>query len=70
MKVTLKQIADITGVSRGTVDRALHDRGGINPQVRERILTAARDLGYYPNLAGRQLSARKSGNPLWRDSSL
>ena len=61
MKVTLKQIADITGVSRGTVDRALHDRGGINPQVRERILTAARDLGYYPNLAGRQLSARKSG---------
>lgn len=59
MKVTLKQIADIAGVSRGTVDRAIHNREGVNPQVRERILTVARSLGYTPNIAGKQLSARK-----------
>lgn len=59
MKVTMKQIADIAGVSRGTVDRALHNRDGVNPQVRERILTVAQSLGYTPNIAGRQLSARK-----------
>ena len=59
MKVTIKQIADIAGVSRGTVDRALHNRDGVNPQVRERILTVAQSLGYMPNIAGRQLSARK-----------
>lgn len=59
MKVTMKQIADIAGVSRGTVDRALHNRDGVNPQVRERILTVAKSLGYTPNIAGRQLSARK-----------
>lgn len=59
MKVTMKQIADIAGVSRGTVDRALHNRDGVNPQVRERILTVAQSLGYRPNIAGRQLSARK-----------
>ena len=61
MKVTLKQIADIAGVSRGTVDRALHDRAGVNPQVRKQILAVARELNYQPNLAGRQLSAKKSG---------
>lgn len=59
VKVTLKQIADIAGVSRGTVDRAIHHREGVNPQVRERILTVARSLGYTPNIAGKQLSARK-----------
>ena len=59
MKVTLEQIAGIAGVSRGTVDRALHNRSGVNPLVRERILTIAQDLGYTPNLAGKQLSARK-----------
>lgn len=59
LKVTLKQIADIAGVSRGTVDRAIHNREGVNPQVRERILTVAQSLGYTPNIAGKQLSARK-----------
>ncbi len=59
MGVTVKQIADIVGVSRGTVDRALHDRGDINPQVRERILAVARELEYQPNLVGKQLSAKK-----------
>lgn len=60
MKVTLKQIADIVGVSRGTVDRALHGRSGVNPQVRDQILTVAENLGYKPNAAGRQLSTLKT----------
>ena len=60
MKVTLKQIADIVGVSRGTVDRALHGRSGVNPQVRDQILTVAAELGYRPNAAGRQLSSLKT----------
>lgn len=55
MKITLKQIADIAGVSRGTVDRALHNREGINPQVRDRILEVAESLGYKPNIASKQL---------------
>lgn len=59
LKVTLQQIADIAGVSRGTVDRAIHNRAGIHPQVRERILTVAENLGYLPNIDDRQLTARK-----------
>ena len=37
MAVTIQQIAEAAGVSRGTVDRALNNRGRINPQVAEEI---------------------------------
>ena len=34
---TIQEIAEKAGVSRGTVDRALNNRGRINPQVAEKI---------------------------------
>lgn len=37
MGVTIRQIAEAAGVSRGTVDRALNNRGRIRPEVAERI---------------------------------
>ena len=37
MAVTLQQIADLAGVSRGTVDRALNNRGHIKSEVEEKI---------------------------------
>ena len=37
MAVTIQQIAERAGVSRGTVDRALNNRGRINPEVAEMI---------------------------------
>jgi len=52
-------MAETLGVSIGTVDRALHDRPGINQQTRARVLDLARALGYRPNLAARFLSSRK-----------
>ncbi len=55
----VREIAQALGVSIGTVDRALHDRPGINPKTRARVLDAARNLGYRPNLAARFLSSRK-----------
>ena len=45
MAVTLKQIAELAGVSRGTVDRALYNRGRVKPEVAERIRKIADDLG-------------------------
>jgi len=53
-------IADIAKVSRGTVDRALHGRGGINEETRQRILEIAREIEYKPNLAARALSANRA----------
>lgn len=55
----IREIADALGVSIGTVDRALHDRAGISPVTRERVLSAAKTLGYRPNLAARFLSSRR-----------
>lgn len=46
MAVTIQQIADRAGVSRGTVDRALNKRGRINQEVAEEIERIAEELGY------------------------
>lgn len=46
MAVTIQQIADKAGVSRGTVDRALNNRGRINPEVADRIKQIAEEMGY------------------------
>ena len=57
--VTMKEIAEMCGVSRGTVDRALNGRGRVNPQTEQAILSMAKQLGYEPNPAGKALAARK-----------
>ena len=53
-------IAQMASVSIGTVDRALHGRGGIRESTRQRILQVARQIGYTPNLAARALSVAKA----------
>jgi LacI family transcriptional regulator len=53
-------IAEMANVSIGTVDRALHGRGGIKDATRQRILQIARQIGYTPNLAARALSVTKA----------
>ena len=49
-KITTTQLARICGVSQGTVDRALHNRGEINPKTRERILSVAKEYNYIPSV--------------------
>lgn len=56
---TIKDIADLAGVSRGTVDRVLNNRGAVNPQTAEKIMDIVRALGYRPNKAGLALAAQK-----------
>lgn len=59
MNVTIKDIAAAAGVSRGTVDRVLHNRNGVNPEVAKRVREIADQLGFVPNKAGKILAARK-----------
>ncbi|TVR70803.1 MAG: LacI family DNA-binding transcriptional regulator [Spirochaetaceae bacterium] len=54
-KPTIQEIARIAEVSRGTVDRVLHERGDVNPQVAERVRQVASDLAYAPNRAAKAL---------------
>ena len=60
MSVTTKDLAEICGVSRTTVIRALHGTGRISAQTKQRILETAGRLGYEPDLAARSLVLGKS----------
>lgn len=59
MNVTIKDIAAAAGISRGTVDRVLHNRSGVNPEVAKRVKEIADKMGFVPNKAGKILAARK-----------
>ena len=59
MATTIKDIAALAGVSRGTVDRVLNNRGSVNPATAEKINEIARALDYKPNKAGLALAAQK-----------
>lgn len=60
MSITTREIAEICGVSRGTVDRALNDRPGINPETKKMIIEAAEKLGYRPHFIARSLVMGKT----------
>ena len=57
---TIKDIARILGVSVATVSRALRDSYDVSPETREKVLTAARELNYKPNLNAIGLVNNKS----------
>ena len=61
-KVTIKDIAALAGVSRGTVDRALNNRGKIDPQKKKLILSIAKKLGYEKNIIASTLAQNKEIN--------
>lgn len=75
---TIKEIADMAGVSRGTVDRVLHNRGPVREETAERVRQIAAALDYRPNRIGKVLVSRKKslniafvvfrgGNPFFQD---
>ena len=57
MADTIQQIADKTGGSRGTVDRALNNRGRINPEVADLVKRTAEEMGYVHKARKRQKNA-------------
>ena len=47
MKVNMKQISEMTGVSTATVSNALNYKRGVNADTAARVLKAAQELGYF-----------------------
>jgi LacI family transcriptional regulator, gluconate utilization system Gnt-I transcriptional repressor len=57
--LTLRDVSEASGVSEMTVSRVLRSRGDVSDATRERVLLAARTLGYVPNkIAGALASQR------------
>lgn len=56
---TIKDIAELAGVSRGTVDRVLNNRGMVNAATADKVRKIAKKLGYKPNKAGIVLASQK-----------
>ena len=59
-RVTINEIAAMSGVSKGAVSYALNGRPGVSEVTRERILRVARDLGWAPNRTARMLSGSRT----------
>ena len=49
-KVTINDIARLTGLSKGTVDRVLHNRGEVSQKSYRKVMEVIKELGYEPNL--------------------
>lgn len=62
MTVTIKQIAMLANVSRGTVDKVLNHRPGVKTETKDKVLRIAKELNYQPNFLGKALVQSK--NPL------
>lgn len=62
MTVTLADVADLAKVDRSTVSKVLSGSTSVrvSPETRERIVEAARHLGYRPNGMARALRTRSS----------
>lgn len=58
--ITIHDVAARAGVSRQTVSRAMNNKGEISPETRERVLAAARELGYRPSSIARGLKTRRT----------
>lgn len=59
-RITIKQVAEQTGVSTQTVSRVINGRPDVAAKTRQRVLEAIEQLGYQPNALARSLIRRRS----------
>jgi LacI family transcriptional regulator len=58
-KTRIKDIARLAGVSIGTVDRVLHERGEVAVKTSEKVRQILKETNYSPNVMARVLKSRK-----------
>jgi LacI family transcriptional regulator len=59
---TIKEIAEKAGVSIGTVDRVIHNRGYVSKVAETSVKQALEELNYRPNIFARQLKLSRTFN--------
>jgi len=59
---TIKDVAQLSGVSWATVSRVINGGNGVSDKLKERVLQAVKTLGYYPNRAAQALINKETGS--------
>jgi LacI family transcriptional regulator len=59
-KLTIRQIAELAGVSRSTVSRVINDHPNVSPKTREQVLQVVAETGFRPDPIARSLSSRRA----------
>ncbi len=59
-RITAEQLARKIGISAMTVSRALNNHPHVNPKTRNRVLEAARRMGYSPDFIAKSLAIKKT----------
>nr|HPR19478.1 LacI family DNA-binding transcriptional regulator [Proteiniphilum sp.] len=58
-KARIKDIAEMAGVSSGTVDRILHNRGNVSESARKAVEEVLKKVNYKPNIHISGLSLKR-----------
>ncbi len=59
MAVTIKDVAQLAGVSISTVSSIINNSKPVSPAVRRKVLEAIEELDYKPNQVARSLVTKK-----------
>lgn len=57
--IRIVDIAEMAGVSVGTVDRVIHDRGRVSEENRKKVKAILEKVNYHPNMMARSLASKK-----------
>ncbi len=60
MNLTIKDIAQLAGVSQGTVSKVINNYGGISESTKKKVMDIITQNGYEPNFSARTLATKKS----------
>ncbi|RPH30550.1 MAG: LacI family DNA-binding transcriptional regulator [Bacteroidales bacterium] len=58
-KITIKDIAQRSGVSIGTVDRVIHNRGEVSSKTMKKVLRVTKVLNFQPDILASALASKK-----------
>lgn len=59
-KVTIRDVAQLAGVSPGTVSKIIHETGSFKDETRQRVLDAIDKLNFQPNIIARSLKTQRT----------
>jgi len=60
MRVTIKEVAKLAGVSPSTVTRVVQNKSTISDETKKRVRAAMKELDYHPNLNARSLVSQST----------